>query len=198
MKYSHQIRDRYICEKCGKETSWFTMDIVGESNGIAGAAPAAVEGYLACDELRAKLRSLKKFADGDNYGLLDEGAACPFCRTRQSWLPIHDVTQLTLEARAVINVLAFLVLGLIVGLITFLLADGIFDIRWNGPVYAIPAITVGIPLLFTGAGAYLAVRSYQRKTAENQKQLAEANVRNKPEIDWCGAEVLFKDRNGKE
>ena len=190
MKVSHIIRYRYVCEACDVQTKWMEMKVEGETSGVVGSAAGR---YLAQDELRAKLKGLKKRADEGDYGLLEGGAACPACKARQSWMPVHDVTQLSPSARFFLTVLGFFCAGLVVALIALLVLDAKTGFTYEAPQYV--PLVMGVPILgFTAWGLWRGYVTKKRRAQENALQQAAVTVRHVPEINWNGAEKLFEEK----
>lgn len=174
---THEIRYRYTCENCGKQTKWFNKEFSSNYNDFTAVTEVASK-LLAYDNLRAILNGFQtQTLIKRNYTGLDGGKSCPFCGKHQSWLPLHDVTTISPVARVLFYSFGYMLLVLIAFLIfAFAVDTDVFDnYAW------IWSFAFGGFILF---GAILAVRRNKKNAAGNKAQQETVTTRNVPEIDW--------------
>jgi hypothetical protein len=175
---THIIKYRYVCEQCGKQTDWFSADIEEETSAYADVE--IVSSILDKNKFKKQLQAFKEKVEGGIYTYHFQGGAfCPFCKARQSWMPVADVTTFSPAARIALYMCGWLFIGIALTIGVRFMEGDLFEwLAYDGW-----AILLFVPP-FIGRG--LAIRRNKKNTKANQEQQAAVTKRNKPEIDWNG------------
>jgi endogenous inhibitor of DNA gyrase (YacG/DUF329 family) len=178
----HAIKYRYVCEQCGKQTDWFTMDIEGEKHH-GTLVQQAVQNIAenAQTRLDKEIRAYKERTSNGNYTYFMGGASCPFCGKRQSWLPAADVTTFSPAARIVLYMSGWFFIGLALYVTVTILQREKDLFEWI-PYDAWGVFVFLLPLI----GLVLAILRNRKNAKANEGQSKSTTVRNVPEIDWNG------------
>lgn len=177
---THTIKYRYTCEKCGKTTDWYSVNIEEETE-VYGAAEV-VSSIVDKNRFSRQLQKFKEKVEGGVYDYhFYGGTACPFCRNRQSWMPAV-VSFMSPAARIVLYMCGWVFIGIALHIATRIWANKMDILEWlayDGWLLCI----LGAPLI----GLALAIRRNKINSRKNKEHESTVTVRNKPEIDWNGA-----------
>ena len=200
------VKYRYICEKCGVTTEWFTSVLLAEEKYLAALTRFKVEmGYDPSITKEKKLNALKKLQNftsvftkviDDPAGeyrfpgqhvladvfnkTFSEGAACPKCKERQSWYPM-DTTYPSVFKYIKIYVLSFMIFGNLFGLPLVFAYTSVYSMSL---IYVIP-----LQIVLLSLGWFLGVvrGSYLIHKRKSTRELPDR--RNIPEVVWGRATV---------
>jgi len=185
---SGYITYRYECECCGKMTPWFEkMASVG--NRPVKRRPSLFPSkfdYKNDEELnplqRAERRQreelmlkgvfsvIKRKADKGDFSEFTEGASCPYCSARQSWLNAQPVSSVIIST--ILTLVVALFAGLFIGMV--LTALGVRNYF----------LVIGLTLLLGLCIAVFKIILPHITESGKTKKAAQNGATNQPEINW--------------
>ena len=175
----HELKYRYVCEKCDKMTDWFPATI--EEVTEAYADVEILSNIVDKNRFKKQLQKFKEKVEGGEYDYhFQGGAACPFCGKRQSWLPAV-VTVMSPAARIAFYMCGWLFIGLIFVIGVPILQREMDILEWLP--YESWIVFLFVPPI---VGLLLAVRRNRINARKDSEHQAGVTKRNKPEIDWNG------------
>jgi hypothetical protein len=174
----HEFKYRYVCEKCGKQTDWIKTEFQEETE--TSGLGEIIATIADKDKFKKQLQAFREKVEGGQYDFhFIGGSSCPFCGTRQSWLPVTAQSIFSPGKRIAAYMSLYVFLGLIV-LIIYLVCKANHLLEDFDDNIALAVAFILLPVI----GLVLAIRRNSINAKLVKQQVADITVRNKPEIDW--------------